>query len=229
MNSTSARVASIGENSTSSHSVRAWATDARARPLTSSRVDCSWWRMWMSEVETNVWMRGRCAVAYGLPGPVDVGRIGARQSGDHGAFDLPGDRLHGLEVARRGDREAGLDDVHAQARELLGDLELLRRVQRDAGRLLAVAQRGVEDEDAVWLGGHVGGAPVWFSDFGLFVLEMRLRGRHALFPPEGEELKSKSEPARHARVSLAHASASDQHHLADVASLRDEAVRFARA
>jgi hypothetical protein len=41
VNSTSARVASIGENSTSSHSARAWATDARARPLTSSRVDCS--------------------------------------------------------------------------------------------------------------------------------------------------------------------------------------------
>jgi len=49
----------------------------------------------------------------------------------------------------RGDREAGLDDVHAEPRELLGDLELLGGVQRDAGRLLAVAQRRVEDQYSV--------------------------------------------------------------------------------
>ena len=66
-----------------------------------------------------------------------------------GPCDLAGDRLHGLEVARRGDREAGLDDVDAQARELVRDLELLGRVQRDARRLLAVAQGGVEDDDPV--------------------------------------------------------------------------------
>ena len=44
-----------------------------------------------------------------------------------------------------GDREPGLDDVDAEARELLGDLELLADVERDAGRLLAVAQGRVED------------------------------------------------------------------------------------
>ena len=66
-----------------------------------------------------------------------------------GPLDLPGDRLDGLEVAGRGDREPGLDDVDAEARELMGDLELLGRVQRDAGRLLAVAQGRVEDQDAV--------------------------------------------------------------------------------
>ena len=50
-----------------------------------------------------------------------------------------------LEVAVAGDREAGLDDVDTEARELLRDLELLAHVQRDAGRLLAVAQGGIED------------------------------------------------------------------------------------
>ena len=59
--STSARVASMGENSTSSTSARAWATAARAWPWTSSRVDWSWCRMWMSDVEMKVWMRGRSA------------------------------------------------------------------------------------------------------------------------------------------------------------------------
>ena len=51
----------------------------------------------------------------------------------------------------------GLDDVDAEARELLGDLELLGGVERDARRLLAVAQRGVnlaclDDVDVVGAG-----------------------------------------------------------------------------
>ena len=41
VNPTSARVASIGENSTSSTNDLACATAARAEPFTSSRVDCS--------------------------------------------------------------------------------------------------------------------------------------------------------------------------------------------
>jgi hypothetical protein len=52
-----------------------------------------------------------------------------------------------LEVAGRGDREARLDHVDAEPLELLGDLRLLVRLQRDAGRLLAVPKRGVEDRD----------------------------------------------------------------------------------
>ena len=96
-----------------------------------------------------VWMRGRCGVLDRPPGGVDVGLVGAGQAADHRALDLAGDRLDRLEVAGRGDREAGLDHVDAQPRELLGDLDLLGGVQRDAGRLLAVPQRGVEDVDAV--------------------------------------------------------------------------------
>ncbi len=92
-------------------------------------------------------------VAYRAVRGVDVADMNAGEAGDDRALDLAGDRLHGLEVARRGDREAGLDDVDAQPRELVGDLELLGRVQRDAGRLLAVSQGGVEDENAVV--GHV--------------------------------------------------------------------------
>ena len=41
VNASSERVASIGENSTSSQCARAWATAARAWPFTSSRVDWS--------------------------------------------------------------------------------------------------------------------------------------------------------------------------------------------
>ncbi len=96
-----------------------------------------------------VWMRGRCRVLDRPPGGVDVGLVGAGQAADHRALDVAGDRLDRLEVAGRGDREAGLDHVDPQARQLLGDLDLLAGVQRDAGRLLAVAQCRVEDVDAV--------------------------------------------------------------------------------
>ena len=52
----------------------------------------------------------------------------------------------------RGDREPGLDDVDAERREGSGDLELLGHVHARARRLLAVAQRRVEDPDPVGLG-----------------------------------------------------------------------------
>src|SRR5436190_1941486 len=69
----------------------------------------------------------------------------ARQPGDDRALHLTGDRLDRLEVARARDREARLDHVDAQPGQLLRDLELLLGVQRDARRLLAVAQRRVKD------------------------------------------------------------------------------------
>ena len=50
-------------------------------------------------------------------------------------------------VGRRGDREAGLDDVHAERVERPRQRQLRRHVHREAGRLLAVAQGRVEDDD----------------------------------------------------------------------------------
>ena len=66
------------------------------------------------------------------------------------AADRAGDLAHRLEIARRGDREAGLDHVDAQIHERLGDLQLLVEIHAAAGRLLAVAQRGVENDDRAW-------------------------------------------------------------------------------
>ena len=72
-----------------------------------------------------------------------------------GPCDLARDRLHRLEIARRGDGEAGLDHVDAEVLEGVSHLELLAEVHAGAGRLLAVAQRGVEDDQAVGGGrGH---------------------------------------------------------------------------
>ena len=88
-------------------------------------------------------------VLDGLPGPVDVGLAAAGQPADDRAADVAGDLAHRLEVARRGDGEAGLDHVHAQLDQGLGDLHLLVQVHAGPGRLLAVAERGVEDHNRV--------------------------------------------------------------------------------
>ena len=75
--------------------------------------------------------------------------MAARQAGDDRTADLGGDAAHGFGVGRRGNREPGLDDVHAKRIELTGQLQLLGRPEREPGRLLAVAQRRVEDADVV--------------------------------------------------------------------------------
>ena len=77
---------------------------------------------------------------------------GAREPADDGVLGALGDLVHGREVAVGRDREAGLDDVDAHLVEQLGDLELLLVRHGGARALLAVAQGGVEDDDAVLLG-----------------------------------------------------------------------------
>jgi hypothetical protein len=78
-------------------------------------------------------------------GGCDCGRPSMRR-----LADLGGDGLHGREVVRRGGREAGLDDVDAEAGERAGDLELFCRGHGRTGRLLAVAEAGVEDSERSW-------------------------------------------------------------------------------
>ena len=58
---------------------------------------------------------------------------------------LVGDRLHGLEVAGRGGRKAGLDDVDLQIGQRLRDPQLFAQRHAAARGLLAVAQRRVEN------------------------------------------------------------------------------------
>ena len=118
-------------------------------------------------------MRGCSASLHGLPERVDVLGDGAGQAGDDAALDLAGDLLDGREVVRGGGREASLDDVHVQPRELLGDLELLLGRQREAGRLLPIAQRGVEDPYVCH--GHLRGSGCW-------VLGARGRDGHSREP-----------------------------------------------
>jgi hypothetical protein len=131
-----------------------------------------------------------------VPGRIDVLHRGAGEAADDRAVYLARDRLDRLEVAGRGDREAGLDDVGAETGELVRDLDLLVAVERDPWGLLAVAQRGVEDLYSVALVSRRHVFP--FCALPRFSCARGFSGRHASFPPKGEKEKSQIEQERHA-------------------------------
>ena len=84
--------------------------------------------------------------AQGLGRNLDIAVDGAGEAADGaGVAGDAADLLHALEVARAGDGEPRLDDVDLHAHELAGDDELFLGVHACAGRLLAVAQGGIED------------------------------------------------------------------------------------
>ena len=84
---------------------------------------------------------------------LDVLRAAAGQRGDHRPAHFARDLARGLRIGRRRDGKAGLDDVHAERVERPGERQLGGHVHREARRLLAVAQRGVEHDDRAesWL------------------------------------------------------------------------------
>jgi hypothetical protein len=92
-------------------------------------------------------------MAHRLAGAGDVGGDGPGEPRHARALDPAGDSRDGLEITVRGNREAGLDDVDAHHVQHVGDLELLLEGHGRARALLAIAQGGVEDQDAV-LRGH---------------------------------------------------------------------------
>ncbi len=81
----------------------------------------------------------------GTDGTVNVLLAGPRERQHDGPGHGLGDPPDGLEVALRRRREAGLDDVDAEVLELARDRQLLLHVHGRTRRLLAVAERRVED------------------------------------------------------------------------------------
>ena len=65
--------------------------------------------------------------------------------------DFAGDALHRRQIVRRRRREARLDNIDAQPRQLPRDLQLFGAAQGRAGALLAVAQGGVKEQDYVFV------------------------------------------------------------------------------
>ena len=87
----------------------------------------------------------------------DVAGGGAGQAADHrarGGADRVGDALDGVEITAAGEGEASLNDVDPKAGELLGNGQLLLQIQAGAGRLLAIAEGGVEDQNPTGIARH---------------------------------------------------------------------------
>ena len=82
-------------------------------------------------------------------GAFDVVWAASRQGSHHGAIKGGRDHAYSFGIRVGGDREARLDHIDAQAIEMPGQLQLFRHAERKAGRLLAIAQRRVEDRHAV--------------------------------------------------------------------------------
>ena len=81
----------------------------------------------------------------GFPGGLDLVRFEAGERADLHISQLFREELHCLEIARRCPRKAGLKNVDAEPFQLLAKIQLLFYRQRPACRLLAVAQRCIED------------------------------------------------------------------------------------
>ena len=92
---------------------------------------------------------GAVGKLQGAGGHLDVFVLGAGQRSDARLADGLRDGGDGGEVAFGGHGEAGLNNVDAQILERVGHGELFLRGHAAAGRLLAVAQGGVEEYDVV--------------------------------------------------------------------------------
>ena len=88
-------------------------------------------------------------------GTLDVRVQGARQAADGAVFDVVGNRLNRSEVARAGDGKASLDHVNAQTLQRLSDTQLFFAGHGRTWALLAIAQSGIENNDAV-VAAHAG-------------------------------------------------------------------------
>ena len=96
-------------------------------------------------------------------GELDVLEAAARQGADDRTLHFACHRLHAVEVAARGGRETRLDDVHAELGERARHAQLLGPGHAAPRGLLAVAQRGVEDQHSIWIYDH-GSLPVSLRD-----------------------------------------------------------------
>ena len=88
---------------------------------------------------------------------VTLGRPG--QATDHrtiGRAHSLRNALNSREISWAGKGEAGFNDVHPQAGQLVGNRQLFLEIQAGTRRLLAIAQGGIEDQDTAGITGHSG-------------------------------------------------------------------------
>ena len=91
-------------------------------------------------------------VLQGFTGAVDIFFAGAGQAANLGLLDQLCDLADALKIAIGGNWKTGLDNVDAHCVQNLGDTQFFPQRHGGAGRLLAVAQGGVKNQDAVSAG-----------------------------------------------------------------------------
>ena len=96
-------------------------------------------------------MRFAFGTADGLGGPHDVSGCRPARPQITGPRHLGGNGRHTVEIAWRRDGKTGLNHVDAEVCQRFGEAYFLADIHREAGRLLAVAQGGVEYDDAAFV------------------------------------------------------------------------------
>ncbi len=91
-------------------------------------------------------MRPEAAGFKRLAGAIDIGVQCPRQPANGTVRDVPGHRLHRLEIAGTGDGKARFDNIHPHTLQCLGNADLFLLGHGGAGALLAVPQGGIEDK-----------------------------------------------------------------------------------
>jgi hypothetical protein len=79
----------------------------------------------------------------------NIFQAGASQSRNATRGDCRSDCANRIEIARRGDRKTCFEYVHAENFQLAGELQFFGAVHGEAGRLFAVAKRGVKDMNLI--------------------------------------------------------------------------------
>ncbi|MNC85072.1 hypothetical protein D3C83_06480 [compost metagenome] len=112
--------------------------------------------------------------AHRIPTAPHVLLAGAGKPAHRAVLDGARHRLHCVEIAVAGSREAGFDHIHAHALELPRDAQLLFFRHRRAGALFAVAHRGVEYDQFFLRHGCLqdcrGSRPAWLQPVNARVL-----------------------------------------------------------
>lgn len=82
-------------------------------------------------------------------GAGDIAFVRTRQRADRCILDGVGNGLHAFEITVGAGRKACFDHVHAQALQLAGNADFFIACHAGAGRLFAVTQGGIENNDSV--------------------------------------------------------------------------------
>ena len=88
------------------------------------------------------WCQGLCSAR-------NITVIRARERADNGFLDGTGDGLDRFKVTLRRRRKASFDDIDLEPLKLTGDADFFFACHRRTGRLLAVAQGGVKNDELV--------------------------------------------------------------------------------